>query len=679
MRFLILTLLIFLSGAAHAESLSNRLLKAASDTASAEQVLNELQHHSTNKLTAEDYLVISEAYQTLSNREAALDAINKAESSATSPYLKARSIFSKAQIYGIFYQDAEMAIRQLETAEQLLLPLHSQADRLLLSDVLTSFASAYNVQGNLNRGLDYAKRSLDLARELESPSRELNALIMIGRMALQNNQYQQAFRHLQQSLVLATQLQDEEQLASIHFRLGMAYRKLDQHTQALIHFEQAGQRYLQLKRMPSYSYVLVYMAESYLEEPVQIDKAEELLQQALKIAEEHRNMTRAATVYYSLGRAAMLRHDFAASEAYYQKALQHFRQNNARSLLHETSLAIVQLLLQQQRYTEATTMLSELAAEMDNAATFLQLKYYRSAAQLAAAAGDWQQAYQLQEKVTTQNQLELKEQIQDSMDQLQEGLNNVSDAEQQQMQLVTLEQTLATTKANLWMMQLLLAGFIVTAFFAWQYARRKITPLTVTVLPAEPESRQWSAFKEKVRMSAQQPMSLVIVLPRLRAALQRQYGRRIVSELLLQVQQALPSNDLKAYYSGTDMLCLAVNTTDPAAAANIQQLAEQLLQHKLAALGAEPAVLSAELVLNDLLGSNWHKDDLNSLAEVAWFGWYLAEQSPPTTTLWRLEFAVSQPRPCEWQADNLRLDMLNAYQLQELQISVNQQPLLPAN
>lgn len=679
MRFLILTILIFLSSAAHAESLSNRLLKAAQDTASAEQTLNELQQHSTDKLTAEDYLVISEAYQTLNNREAALDAINKAENSAATPYLKARSIFSKAQIYGIFYQDAEMAIRQLEAAEQLLLPLHSQADRLLLSDVLTNFASAYNVQGNLNNGLDYARRSLDLARELESPSRELSALIIIGRMALQNNQYQQAFRHLQQSLTLAMQLQDEEQLASIHFRLGMAYRKLDQHTQALLHFEQASQRYLQLNRMQNYSYVLVYMAESYLEEPVQIDKAEELLQQALKIAEEHRNMTRAATVYYSLGRAAMLRHDFATSEAFYQKALQHARQNNARSLQHETSLAIVQLLLQQQRYTEASSMLNELTADMADAATFLQLKYYRVAAQLAAATGDWQQAYQLQEKVTTLSQLELKDQIQDSMDQLQEGLNEVSDAEQQQQQFATLEQTLATTKANLWMMQLLLAGFIVTAFVVWQYARRRISPPAVTILPAEPESRQWSVFREKVRMSAQQPMSLIIVLPRQRAALQRKYGRRIVSELLLQVQQALPSTDLKAYYSGTDMLCLAVSTADPATAEDIQHQAEQLLQQKLTALGAEPAVLSAELVLNDLLGSNWHKDDLNTLVEAAWFGWHLAEQAAPTTALWRLTFAVNQPRPCEWQAENLRSDMLNAYQLQELQISVNQQPLLPTH
>lgn len=679
MRFLILTLAIFVlvlrSTSLHAETLSSRLKEAASSTAKAELILNKLQSQPLDNLSAEDYLVMAEGYQTLNNREAALDAVNKAEAIATSPYLRALSLFSKAQIYGILYQDAEMALQQLIQAEQILLQLTDAGSQVLLSDVLSSFAAAYNLQGKLKSALQYAERSLALARELNNSSRELNALILSGRIALQNNQYQQAFNYLQLGLVLATQLKDEEQLASIHFRLGMAHRKLEQHTDALEHFEQAAERYLQLNRMPSYSYVLVYMAESYLEDPEQIDKAEALLQQALDIAEKHQNMTRAATVYYSLGRAALLRKKYAEAEAYYHQALQHFRQINSRSLVLETSLALVQLLIEQQRYSDAVAMLHDMAAEIDSAATFLQLRYTTSAARLAAAAGDWQRAYQLQEKVTELNQSELANQIQHNMAELKDGLNQASVSEQQDSLAAELKQALAAAESRQLMLQVLLVLMIFIAFLIWQlYRRQQTQPLSVPAPEIAP--RQWSQFREKLKtVSQQQSLTLLVLLPRCRAALQRRYGRRIVVELLMQVEQELATPDIKASFRGTEMLWLAIASKDPEAQQQLIQQAVALLQQKLAALGAEPAVLAVELILSELLGANWHKEDLNALTEAIWFGWAMAESQPVKDPAWLLTFTAAHPRPCEWQVEDLRTDMLNACRLGELTLQLNKQPL----
>jgi len=39
--------------------------------------------------------------------------------------------------------------------------------------------------------------------------------------------------------------------------------------------------------------------------------------------------------------------------------------------------------------------------------------------------------------------------------------------------------------------------------------------------------------------------------------------------------------------------------------------------------------------------------------------------------LWQLVVYSSHPRPCEWQADNLRADILNALKLGELTLQLN--------
>lgn len=658
-----------------ANSLSARLLEAASNTSSAEQIVNELQSRQHSELAAEDYLVMAEGYQTLGNREAALEAVIKAENSASTPYMLALSLYTKAQIYGIFYQNAEMAIQQLTLAEQQLSSATEATSRILLNDILNSFASAYNLQGDLKTAQHYAQRSLALAKEINSDSRELNALILNGRIALQNNQYQLAFAYLQQSLTLATQLNDEEQLASIHFRLGMAHRKLAQHTDALEHFGAAADRYLQLNRMTNYSAVLVYMAESYLEEPRQIDKAEALLQQALAIAEEQQNMSRTATAYYSLGRVAMLRQKYSESEDYYQKALQHFRQINSRGMVIETSLALVQLMIEQQRYSEASALKKALSPDIDSAATFLQLRYITSAAHLAAAAGEWQTAYELQTKLTELNRQELAGQIQHNMLDLKAGLAQVSDSKQQDNLATELEQALAAAESRQVMLQSILVLLIFITFIFWQLYRHK-TNATPSAPAPETAPRQWSQFQEKVKtIASQQPITLLVILPRFRAALQRQFGRRIVAELLQGIEQQLNNMAIKASYSGSEMLWLAVSSDTAEQQKACLDTAIRLFQQQLVDLDVEPAILTVELPLKELLGMSWHKDDLNALTEAVWFGWSLAEAQATPEPLWQLRFSALHPRPCEWQVEDLRSDMLNACRLGELVLQLNEQAL----
>jgi tetratricopeptide (TPR) repeat protein len=667
-----ISILIFSSPLLSATSLSERLREAASSQAVAEKNIETLYAQATDYLSTEDYLVLSESYQTVNNRDAALDAANKAEQSAATPYLKALSFYHKAQIHGIFYQNAEMAIQQLVAAEELLAKSADKTSQLLLNDVLHSFASAYNLRGQLAQGLTYAERSLKLARQLNEPARELNALIIGGRLALQNNQYQQAFYYLQQGVTLASKLEDNESLASLHFRMGMAFRKLDLHPEALEHFQQAAERYRALDRQSNYAYTLIYLAETYLEEPVHTDKAESLLQEAKLIAEQQQHVLRMALVNYSLGRVALLREQYPTAEKFYQQALQQFRQVNSTTYTLETALALVRLYYQQQQYPAASALLNELRPNIAEAATYLQLRFYTSTALLAAAKNDWQQAYLAQEKATTLNQQELTEHLQQQITQLKGSLTQSSDQTDVRAEVLALQQQLSTAESRQLLLQLLLVGMIFTAFVIWHLYRRQ---LTAGPAPSQADSapRQWSQFKDKVKQQTlSTPLNMLLLLPRDRTALQQRFGRKVINTLLLQVRQELDLPEVSACYSGSEMLWLATPT---AHADELMQKAEQLLQQKLTALGAEPRIICSNLPLTTLLGEHWQKDDLSALPEVIWFGWHLASDLPLDVPVWQLEVQASHPRPCEWQAENLRTDMLNACKLGELQLWLNGQAL----
>ncbi len=676
MRMLIFFIVLLVtSGNTAAETLSSRLKEAGSNREYAEQVISRLQTEVRESLTAEDYLVLSESHQTLRQREAALEASSKAEANAPDAYLKAYSLLQKAQIYGILFQDVEKAVQELAAAEQHLNPLSEPNARLLLADVLDNFASAYNVLGELDQGLVYAKRSLQLAQELESPSRRLAAHIKIARLALQKNQYKLAFNQLQQGLDIATDGNDVEQIAAIHFRMGTAYRKLDQHETALFHFEQAAERYQQLSILPTYTSALIYMAETYMEEPRQLDKAASLLQEARELSEQLQHKRNTSLVYYSLGRLALYREDFAQSERYYQQALQLFTQSNTSIMVQEATLAIITLYIEQQRYQEAEQLLTELTPTIDDAALFLRFRYTTNAVDLAVAAADWQRAYQLQQQLTTLKQEQLTEQIQDNLAELTDELAQLSAAEQQAKELAAAQHALATAESRQVLLQALLVLLIFIAFVIWQlYRRQQMHPKT-TVVP-ELAPRQWEQFREKVKLaSQQQPLQLLVLVPRQRASLQRRFGRRVVSELLEQVAAEVSSPILQASFSGPEMLWLASASQDKAATKQLLTQASDLLQTRLKALGTAPILITAEFELAQLLGPNWHKQDLNGLTDALWFGWYLAEQQQPEADIWQLSFETEHVRPCEWQVDDLRNDLVNACRLGELTIKLNQQTL----
>ncbi|MBU1310327.1 MAG: tetratricopeptide repeat protein, partial [Gammaproteobacteria bacterium] len=237
-RITALLLLLFSLNTLATDTLQTRLTEAGNN---AEQVSNALLSMPADNLTTEDWLVLTEAQRRLRNKEAALDAVNRALQSSRQPFLQAQAYLLKAQVYGILYRDTAIAITQLELAERLVQQAEDNDSLTLYSEVLQSFAQAYNQLGDVTRAIPYAEKSLALAVRQQQAEAELSARIILGRLTLQNNAYGQAHQHLQHALALATRLNNTDALASIHFRLGMAYRKINDHVQALQHLQHAKQ------------------------------------------------------------------------------------------------------------------------------------------------------------------------------------------------------------------------------------------------------------------------------------------------------------------------------------------------------------------------------------------------------------------------------------------------------
>ncbi|HEX5793835.1 MAG TPA: hypothetical protein VFY01_11205 [Rheinheimera sp.] len=667
---IMLCLLLLPSELNAAEPLPLRLAHAASN---AEQVSNQLLSQPADMLSAEDWLVLSEAQLRLRHKDAAMDAVGRALAATEQPYLQAQGYLLKAQIYGILYRDTVIAITQLERAELLLQNAEDSASLTLYSDILQNFAQAYNQLGNIPRALPYAERSLALAIRQQQPSAELKAHITLGRLMLQNNAYSLAYQHLDQALTLANQLQDEDALASIHLRLGMAYRKIEYHTQALEHLQQAKVRYQQMQRPSSYTYTLIYIAETYLEDSQTAAEAASYLNEALIQARQQDDLLRVGIVTLGLGRLAVLQQDDEQALQYFNDALQLFRQQQVLTYLQETSLALADLLLQRQQYDQANQLLVELTPKIPQAAAYLRYRYHDLAARLFAQQGDWAQAYSSSQQANTLRFEQLSEQSKLQLDLINQGLQQAKSGTALQHELN--EQQLLNSRQQQYLYLLLSIMVLLALALAAMVVllrRRRQTAATAEQLR---HNSGWHSFSQRiVQHSGKTQVSLLAYTLTGSQQLKLQYGEQRLQLVLQQFQQQLPADTVLASCLHDDVLWLAVN--DSTAAQTLQLPLLQQLQQLLPPHFSAQSLLSLHLPLSQLLEKPWLSMEISALREALWLSWALCAAQPGSKP-WVLTLHCRQPRACEWRSSMVRQDLLNAIRLGSIELECNN-TLLPA-
>ena len=668
---LIILLLLLCSFAVQAESLSSRMVDAADN---AERVSNQLLSKPADSLTAEDWLVLTEAQLRLRNKDAAMDAVGHVLEATVQPYLQAYAYLLKAQIYGILYRDTVIAITQLERAEHLLQHAEDAASLALYSDVLQNFAQAYNQLGNIPQALPYAERSLALAVRQQQPEAELKARITLGRLMLQNNAYSPAYQQLNQALILATQLQDDDALASIHLRLGMAYRKIEYHNQALQHLLEAKQRYQQLQRHSSYTYTLIYIAETYLEDSQTAAEAAAYLDEALKLAHEQNDLLRVGIVTLGLGRLAVVQQQEELALQYFSDALQLFRQQQVQTYLQETSLALADLLLQRQQHAQASQLMLEIAPQMPQAAAYLRYRFHDLSARLFAHQGDWGQAYNNSQQASTLRFEQLAEQSKLQLDLINQGLQHARSAPATDIAVSTLTEQHLRQRQYIYLLValcMLLAAALLVATAILR--RRNKKP------PSELQQQgSWSGFCQRLQqLSAKANISVLAYSLDNSLQLKQQYGEQQLLAGLQQFQHQQPTPVLASCVYD-DVLWLAIQS-DAEHSVIQQTLAQQLRQMLPDSLAAEH-LISLHLPVSELLETPWLTKEINALREALWLSWALCSRhytEAHSSQLCLMALHSRQQRACEWRSNMVRQDLLNAIRLGGIELTCNNTLLPP--
>lgn len=661
MKFGWFFILLLCSYSVFAVDLSAEKLAIAQDPAKAAAELSQqVQQHPS----AELWYQLSFAYLKLSNKEAALQSIDAALKLTPAPALAVQIWEHKAVVYGLLFRDTKTAIGALQQAEQLLEQLEPQYKAKAQTSIYESFAQAYNQLGNVAEAVRYAELSIAIATENQLPEAELQARLIAGRLALQQNNFAMTQMQLSRALELAEQLKTEQPLASIHLRLGMAYRKLEQYPLSLEHLLQAEQLYLGKTQKEQHTYTQVNIAQTYLQMK-DGGKAAAVLADAMASAEQQQNAHLVALVNYGLSQLAILQQDLEKARQLLHKALQYYSQLQNDSMRLELQLALAEVLLNLNDAAAAASQLPQLQ-EFDQAADYLKNRYWDLSKLIFAAQAQWQQAYQAGQQASELQLSQLSMQQKNTLDLLQQNLKQ----QQQQQQLQQLQQQSQQWILLSQMLGLLLLGALL---LIWRLRLRPPAsePLDNTNAPL---AISWHEFSRKLHRHRQEALhlqSLQLAEPQL---LKFRFGEQPLREVMQQCISSIAPDLLAGYTVHTDALWL-VWRCPPDQLAIAQQKLQLELQQLQQRLPTQTTLYSFIAPLAPLLGAHWQPADLTGLRELIWLGWAEARQQLPAQNHYPVVASCSQPAPCSWSADNVRPDIINALKLGLLELHCNNKAL----
>lgn len=590
-----------------------------------------LQVEQTND--AEDWLLLSHGYVSLLNKDGAINSVNKALQIGLKPELEVAALKHKALIYGLLFRDSARAIETLQLAEKHVEYLDHPNKPQLQTSIFESFAQAYNQLGQIPKAVTYADAAIAIAVANQLPAEELQARIIAGRLALQQNNFAFAQQHLAEGLRLAQDLGKASSLGSIHLRLGMAYHKLQQFSLALSHFQQAEQLFQMPERRNQLITALLNKAQT-LQQQGELKLAATELQQAMTLAKEMNDPTLIAQAYYGQAELALANQAWQDAEILLAKAQQLYTQLRSTTMATETALAQVELALSQNQQEKAIAYLPKIN-DFKSLPLFLQEDYLQKSAKVYALQQQWQQAYQ-QAELANEVRFELDaEQQKQFMDSLQNSLAK----QQLQKDLLQLREHL-----TVWQIGTLcaLVCSLILALRLW-YKHRHQAPRLI---------QDWLSFSKTIQTALKNQQLLQLQIIRSDA---------LQSDNSLAIVELLASKHLVAASWQQQQLWLLWRDIDENA------LHEQAHQHLYALqhlLGKHWHSWQAELL--PLMGASIKTSALNGLGHLIQLSF---TKSPLAQA--KLDFLTvncSQTVPCNWHGEDVPADIQNALQLGLLSI-----------
>lgn len=619
----------------------------------AQAVVDEYSNQVAEQLSAVDLYKLSIAHDELRNKEAALTSVNLALQKSTEPNLTYELLLEKASIYGRLFRDTRKAIDVLQQAEQQLSHLTQAEINEVRARLYETFAQAFNQLGDLDEAGRYARLSVDEALRQQLPSQEIRSRLILGRVVLQQNNYNEAQRQLSQALSLAKSTQQVAQVGSIELRLGMAYQKLEQYDEAISHFLQAREYYQHEKLSSQLVTIALNLADCYLNRGDIAAASAEVEQGKLLTEQQKSDPLLMAQVYYMQGMLADVQHQPKAAEDLLQRSLQLYQQQSQLTMSAEVSLALVGQLLEREDLVKANTYMNALQTP-EKLPLYLQQQWFDALAKLRAAENNWQQAFSAQQKASELRFRWVQQQEKFKLDGLQE-----------QLKQQPLPPAQPTPNAPAWsqLLNLVLSSALVLVVLAttrlWRQRRQLQAPERKTSM------QSWASFcQHLVQQHNQQPQLLIAIQLEQVSQRKQLFGEYRVRHIWQELLQELPTKVVTNYTVHTDTFWLYANVDDSSA---LTELLQQTL-HRFALrlpMATGFHVFSADL--QQLLGFNWSVQALQGVRELVWSSW--AHLAVPKR-IQHIRASSTQASPVSWLAENVRSDIDNAVQLGLLQFEL---------
>ncbi|CAM3670490.1 tetratricopeptide repeat protein [Rheinheimera salexigens] len=681
MRLIILVLMCFPLWVSASIELEPRIIAAAANPGLvSEQLLQKL----PSSFTARDYMVLAETQLHLRNKDTALDAINKALSLADSRYLRAYSYLMKAKIYGILFRDTQLAITQLKEAEKLLTDENSRESKSLYGDVLQNFAQAYNQLGQPQNAMPYAQRSLEVALDLQHFDYELRARITIGRLALPNNDFNLAYHQFTEALKLATKLNDLPALASIHFRLGKAFLKLDDTKTALEHFQQALPLYDKLQRKGNYTYILVFIAEAHVvaaensegsEHTEHVQLAKESLAKAMVLAREQDDAFRVALILQSYAKVAVIEKQPQQAIQFYSEAIELFRQQNIITTRYEAMINLAEVLYDTNAIEQATNLLDIVEPEITKSAAFMHFRFYSLDAKIAADKQQWQRAYtsldyassKRFEQFSSENKLKLTS-THNAINENSELKRQLETAQKYQQLNIKLQNKLIK---HAYVIGALLISLVIMLLLWRQARQQQHASHNKTALS------DWIRFCQQVQQLEQRSnMSLIAIQLHNSQQLKLELGEPFYHQILDSFIQQLPVQKYLTSCRHNDTIWLALDQNSELD--SLQQDLVTQLRQLLPITYQQLPMLCMSFTLNQLIKKPWRVKTLRALTHALWLGHRFAAATAKESNTWLMSIHSDSPSACEWTSAAIRHDLLNTIRLGNIKLYCNGQMIAPS-
>ena len=403
------------------------------------------------------------------NRAKSLETITSAIALATplEGYHLAKSLLLRAKIYGILFRDTDTALQDLHRASDIITSSRHPSSIELHFNILTALAQAYNQNSDLEKAENYIDQAIVLATTLEDNNELIHALIISGRIYFQQDKLQKAYKQYMAALELTDDNTDIDRVASIELRLAMIFSEQEMFSDSLKHAKKSVELYHQTTKYRMQVKSLRVLGSIYLNLGKDVDMALLHLLNALSIAKRTNDPTSIGHIQYLIGTAYFAAADYDNASKYLKAAeiilessqgnfylgLTHISFSQIELAQHQPQLAIarIEAVLDDSRFTPYPALINEARKHLVSIYVSLQ---------------EFEQAYSHQQMLLTAQQNKTEETNKNALASLNSAI-----------EVKSLKASVADLKEKAQK-----SGKTIDELQAWQYALAGLLTLSLVIL-----------------------------------------------------------------------------------------------------------------------------------------------------------------------------------------------------